>query len=401
MFVFWIALSLLVYLYFGYPILAWTRAKLWPRAHHRGAAEPSVTVIVVAHDEEHRIGSRLDNLLSLDYPRDKLEILLASDGSTDGTVERARQYEEVGVQVRAFPNQRGKPAVLNDVVPSARGEIVVLADARQRFDRDAIRALVANFADPVVGAVGGELMLTPTGGATAGKGACFYWRYEKFIRRSESRTNSTVGATGAIYAIRRTLFAPIPHDTILDDVLIPLGIIRRGYRVCLESAARAYDATPATSHDEFIRKVRTIAGTFQLFARERWLFDPLRNPIWFETMSHKALRLAAPFLQLLLLAANFDLADLLFYRCLLAAQIVFYAAALGGYAHRHTRHRLYVLTVPYALCVLNWAAIVGFVRFLTGQQRVTWEQVASTALASPRTRSLWADLAKGSGRRGW
>ena len=139
MFVFWIALSLLVYLYFGYPILAWTRAKLWPRAHHRGAVEPAVTVIVVAHDEEHRIGSRLDNLLSLDYPREKLEILLASDGSTDGTVERARQYEEVGVQVRAFAKRRGKPAVLNDVVPSARGEIVVLADARQRFDRDAIR----------------------------------------------------------------------------------------------------------------------------------------------------------------------------------------------------------------------------------------------------------------------
>jgi hypothetical protein len=147
--------------------------------------------------------------------------------------------------------------------------------------------------------------------------------------------------------------------------------------------------------------VRTIAGTFQLFARERWLFDPLRNPLWFETMSHKALRLAAPFLQLLLFAASFGLADLWFYRWLLAAQIVFYAAALGGHAHRHSRHRLYVLTVPYALCVLNWAAIVGFVRFLTGQQRVTWEQVASNALASPRTRSLWADSAKGSARRGW
>jgi cellulose synthase/poly-beta-1,6-N-acetylglucosamine synthase-like glycosyltransferase len=342
----------------------------------------------VAHDEEHRIGSRLDNLLSLEYPRDKLEVVLASDGSTDGTVERARQYEAAGVQVRAFAKRRGKPAVLNDVVPAARGEIVVLADARQRFDGDAIRALVANFADPAVGAVGGELMLAPTGGATIGKGACFYWRYEKFIRRSESRTGSTVGATGAIYAIRRSLFAPIPHDTILDDVLIPLGIVRQGYRVCLESAARAYDATPATSHDEFIRKVRTIAGTFQLFARERWLFDPLRNPLWFETMSHKALRLAAPFLQLLLFAANFGLADLWFYRGLLAAQIVFYAAALGGHALRHARHRLYVLTVPYALCVLNWAAIVGFVRFLSGQQRVTWEQVVGGSGEAVRSKGM-------------
>ena len=146
--------------------------------------------------------------------------------------------------------------------------------------------------------------------------------------------------------------------------------------MCLESAARAYDATPATSHDEFIRKVRTIAGTFQLFARERWLFDPFRNPLWFETMSHKALRLAAPFLQLLLLTANLGLAHLFVYRCLLDAQIIFYTAALGGYVHRHMRHRFYVLTVPYAVCLLNWATIVGFVRFLTGQQRVTWERVS-------------------------
>jgi cellulose synthase/poly-beta-1,6-N-acetylglucosamine synthase-like glycosyltransferase len=297
-------------------------------------------------------------------------------------------------------HRRGKAAVLNDVIPTARGEIVVLGDARQLFDRDAIRALVANFADPVVGAVSGELMLTPTRGATVGQGACFYWRYEKFIRRSESRTSSTVGATGAIYAIRRTLFAPIPQDTVLDDVLIPLGIIRRGYRVCLESSARAYDATPATNHAEFIRKVRTIAGTFQLFARERWLFDPFRNPLWFETMSHKGLRLAAPFLQLLLLTANLGIADQFVYRCLLDAQIAFYTAALGGYAHRHMRHRFYVLTVPYAVCVLNWATIVGFVRFLTGQQRVTWERVVSTARANRRAHSSWAAPAKGSGRRG-
>ena len=401
MFLFWMALSLLVYLYFGYPILAWTRAKLWPRAHHRGAAEPTVTVIVVAHDEEHRIGSRLDNLLSLDYPREKLEILLASDGSTDGTVERARQYGASRRPGSSIREAAGKPAVLNDVVPSARGEIVVLADARQRFERDAIRALVANFADPLVGAVGGELMLTPTPEAPRSERA----------RASTGVTRSSSGEAkpDQLDCRRDRRDLRDPADTVRADSR------RHDSRRCADSARDHPARLPrvpgvrgaklrrdtATSHDEFIRKVRTIAGTHQLFARERWLFDPLRNPLWFETMSHKALRLAAPFLQLLLFAANFGLADLLFYRWLLAAQIVFYAAALGGHAHRHTRHRLYVLTVPYALCVLNWAAIVGFVRFLTGQQRVTWEQVASTALASPRTRSLWADSAKGSARRGW
>jgi poly-beta-1,6-N-acetyl-D-glucosamine synthase len=278
--------------------------------------------------------------------------------------------------------------VLNDVISSTRGEIVVLADARQRFDPGAVRALVRNFDDPRVGAVSGELVLTPAGdGATLGRGACFYWRYETFIRRSESRVNSTVGATGAIYAIRRTLFEPIPPDTILDDVLIPLRIVRRGYRVKLESAALAYDATPSTERDEFIRKVRTIAGTFQLFARERWLFSPLRNRLWFETMSHKALRLTVPVLQLVLLVANIGLAHLIVYRCLLAAHMVFYAAALGGYAHRHRRHRLYVLTVPYIMCLLAWATIIGLVRFLSGHQQVTWERAPARAQPEPTAAS--------------
>ena len=159
--------------------------------------------------------------------------------------------------------------------------------------------------------------------------------------------------------------------------MIPLQVVRAGYRVRLESTARAYDEAPATEHDEFVRKVRTIAGTFQLFSRERWLFNPLRNRLWFETLSHKGLRLAAPVLQLVLLATNISLADRSRYRFVLAAQIMFYLAALVGYAHRHTRHRFYVLTLPYTVCLLNWATIVGFVRFATGQQRVTWERAAS------------------------
>src|SRR5712692_3099852 len=251
---FWTALLLLGYLYIGYPIAAWLRALLCPRSHARAAAEPFVTVMVVAYNEEDRIDARLENLLALDYPRDRLEIVLASDGSTDETVDRACRYEDAGVRVRAFAERRGKAAVLNDLVPSARGQIVVLADARQRFEPGAVRALVANFADLTVGAVSGELMLTPTrAGAAVGEGACFYWRYEKFIRRSESRATSTVGATGAIYAIRRTLFEPIPEDTILDDVLIPLRMIRRGYRTLLEPDARAYDLPPTTARQEFTR----------------------------------------------------------------------------------------------------------------------------------------------------
>src|SRR6516225_2877581 len=251
---FWIAFALLLYLYVGYPALAWVRAQCCPRPRPRRLppADYAVTVIVVAHNEEDRIRPRLDNLLALDYPKDKLEILLASDGSTDGTVARACEYNEADVRIRPFAARRGKAAVLNEVIPSARGEIVVLADARQRFEPGALRALVRNFGDPQVGAVSGTLTLTPSAdGATVGKGTCFYWRYESFIRRCESRAGSTVGATGAIYAIRRDLFEPMPPDTILDDVLIPLRIVRRGYRVQLEPAARAHDAATTTEHGEF------------------------------------------------------------------------------------------------------------------------------------------------------
>ena len=378
---FWVSLFLLAYVYVGYPLVAWLRARLRPQHHVSAPYEPMVTVVVVAHNEADRIAARLENLLALDYPREKLEIRLASDGSTDGTVARARAYESSGVVVRAFHRRRGKSAVVNDVVPAARGEIVVMADARQRFDPGAVRALVANFADPRVGAVSGELMIdADASGAAVGKGVGLYWHYEKFIRRAESRANSTVGATGAIYAVRRDLFETIPEDTLLDDVLIPLRIVKSGYRVLFEPAARAYDTASTAAKQEFVRKVRTIAGTFQLFAREGWLFDPRRNPVWFETFSHKGLRLLMPALQALALAANASLIAEPIYAGLFACQMMFYVAALGGC--RRTRRPGFVVTVPYTVCLLSWATIVGFVQCATRRQKATWERIDVPSLKS-------------------
>jgi biofilm PGA synthesis N-glycosyltransferase PgaC len=372
---FWTSVLLLAYTYVGYPALAWARAALRPRLPRTRAIEPTVTLIVVAHNEAARIAGRIENFLDLDYPRGRLEIILGSDGSTDGTAERAEAYRRDGVSVVAFASRRGKPAVLNDLVPKARGEIVVLADARQRFDRDALRALVGPFADSRVGAVSGELVLTPRDdGSVAGSGVGFYWRYEKFIRRHESRAESTPGATGAIYAIRRELFAAIPEDTILDDVLIPLRIARRGYRVLLEPRARAYDRVAATGEEEFTRKVRTMAGKFQLFARNRWLLSPFHNPLWLQTVSRITLRLVAPLLLAAAFATDLALADQSFYAAILALQLLFYGAAIGGYLLRHTRRWVPFLTLPYLVCLLNWAIVVGLARFVSGRQRVTWDR---------------------------
>jgi cellulose synthase/poly-beta-1,6-N-acetylglucosamine synthase-like glycosyltransferase len=305
-----------------------------------------------------------------------LQVVIASDGSTDDTVAIARQFEP-SVRVVACERRRGKAAVLNDVVPLARGDLVVLSDARQIFEPHALRALVAPFADEHIGAVSGELILGPATTLEAADAAGVYWTYEKRIRRWESRVDSTMGVTGAIYAIRRRLFEPIPPDTILDDVLIPARAIRRGYRVLFEPAAIAYDRLVASPHDEFVRKVRTIAGTFQFFTRERWTLSPIRNRIWIQTISHKLLRLALPIAYAALLVSNMVLARTSpLFRWTLGLQLVFYGAAVLA-TSPNVRSHIRAVAIPHMLVLLSWATIVAFVRFATGRQTVTWQRSPS------------------------
>ena len=282
--------------------------------------------------------------------------------------------------MRAFREHRGKPALVNALVPVVHGEIVMFADARQRFEPRTVRELVANFADPRVGAASGELVLTAADGTTAaGQGTAFYWRYEKFIRSTEGRVDSTIGATGAIYAIRRSLFEPIPDDTLLDDVLIPLRIVRRGYRVVFEPEARAHDCASATARQEFVRKTRTIAGMFQLLAREGWLLESVPQPA---LVRNRVTQGAAPG------AADaprgvagrehharrFRILRIDARRC----RRCFYTAAIVGSTQR-SRRRSIVFTAPCAMCLLLWATVVGFFRFITHRQQVTWERVPAPA----------------------
>ena len=375
---FWTSILILAYTYLGYPALIWLWAKLRPRPLCTGRLEPKVTVLVVAYNEGRRIVERLENLLTLDYPKELLEVILASDGSTDDTVERARAFRQAGVTIAVFRTRRGKPAVLDEMIPKAQGEIVVLADARQRFDRDVLRVLVSSFADPRVGAVSGELILTPNvAGTSAGQGVGFYWRYEKFVRRHESRVDSTVGMTGAIYAIRRNLFEPIPRDTLIDDVLIPMRIVSRGYRVLFESRAHAYDRVAATPGEEFTLKVRTMAGNFQLLTRESWLLNPFQNRLWLQVLSHKGLRLLSPVFFLTAFGVNLLAVTSPLYTWTFGGQLLFYAAALGGCLLRNSSKRLRFLSVPYVICLFQWASIVAFFRFVTGRQSVRWDGASS------------------------
>jgi len=372
--IFWSSVLLLGYANVGYPVLLSGWARLRTRPIRKGSRKPTVTVVIAAHNEARLIEARLANLLSSDYPQDRLNILLGLDGCTDATADRARAIGAAAVSVIEFEERRGKPSVLNALLPLATGEGVVFSDARQRYSAEAIGALVAPFADPLVGAVTGDLILTEGCGRPLERGLGLYWRCEKSIRRNESRVGSVVGVTGAIYAIRRELFEALPEDTILDDVLVPMRIARRGYRVVFEPLARAYDGAPSSLKGEFARKVRTISGNFQLFARETWLLGP-RNPLLLQTVSHKALRLLTPALLLLAFATNLLLLDRPLFQFLLLAQFAFYLVASFGHALRNLR--IPGLAVPYVVCMLASATTMAFVRHLSGQQTVIWSKEKS------------------------
>ncbi len=373
--IFWFSAFMLFYVFIGYPVLI----LLWSRLRGNPARsedfEPSISVLIVARNEQRTICDKLNSLLAMDYPFYKVEIVVVSDASTDHTDTIVSEFTTHGVVFKKSVSQRGKPANLNECIPALHGDIVILMDARQQVEPGFARALVRNFSDPKVGAVSGELMLVPSvtesNGVVSGVG--FYWRYEKFLRRTESNIDSSVGATGALYAIRRQLYQPIASDTLLDDLLIPMNIVRQGYRVIFEPGAIARDTAAVSASSEFRRKVRTIAGNFQLFSRETWLLNPVKNRVWIQTVSHKFFRLTAPLFLTSLIVSNFFLSGNLFYQIILITQLLFYCAALGGFLSGSRWQSYRAFTIPYAFCVLNWATVIGFFRFLFKQQKVMWK----------------------------
>ena len=375
---FWVSLGLIGYIFVGYPALLALWGAVRPRRWRQQPCEPNISIVFSAYNEAASIVAKIENLLALDYPAERVEILVGSDGSTDGTAEQLLTVCDQRLRVFIFSQRRGKPVVLNTLVPQAHGDIVVLCDVRQKFEAGVLRAFARSFADPHVGAVTGKMILTTEGGTAVSGGSGFYWRYETFIRSRESVIDSTIAATGAIYAIRKTLFEPIPADTILDDVLIPLRIVRRGYRVIVESEARAFDSASAHAQQEFTRKVRTLAGNFQLFVRERWLFNPLRNRLWWQTLSHKALRLLIAPLQITIAVANVMLLGASpLYKIIMLAQILFYAGAIAGWVLPRDWKKPFVITFPFFFCLLSWATVLAFLRSVTGRQPVTWQKATA------------------------
>ncbi len=371
--VFWLAAGLIVYSYFGYPAWLWLRARLYPWPVLRAEQEPRVSIVMVVRNEELWIDRKLRNLLELDYRSELLEIVVVSDGSTDRTEMLLRGYAD-DLRVRSLMNQlpRGKAAGLNDAIARAKGEIVVLTDARQKIERRAIRVLMENFADPAVGCASGALMLGDPEAGEAAKGLGLYWTIEKKIRELESHSGSVVGATGAFYAVRRKLLSQIPEGTILDDVYIPMQVVRQGMRVVFDDRAQAWDVPDSGGGWEFARKVRTLSGNYQLVQLAPWILS-WRNPLLGRFVSHKLLRLAVPFALAAMLIASIMLTSVL-YRVALIVQLLFYGlglVALVRLPKLGTFGR--VADAAGTFVLLNTAALLAFVNFVSGR-KTAWSR---------------------------
>lgn len=363
--VFWVSLAGLFYTFAGYPLLMAILARCTGRrsapASDSRPAQPTVTVVLVARNEENRIARRIENLLSGSYPGDKLDILLVIDGSTDATARIASEYSDPRVRVLEVGERSGKASCLSRAAAAQKGEVVVFADARQRFAEDTIPRLVSWFADPKIGAVSGNLSIEKSG-SSVGKGVDAYWKLERAIREWESRFDSSIGCTGAVYAVRGALFSGIPGDTILDDVVIPMLITLRRYRVIFDRQAEAFDPQTLEPEKERIRKRRTLAGNLQmLFRYPEWLL-PWRNRLWWQLISHKYLRLAAPLLLVAMFFSNFLAAHDWPYIILFVGQTLFVGLAILGLAMPGMRKAW--LSIPSGFIFLNWMVVEAAWQFL-------------------------------------
>lgn len=383
-FVFFLCLFLLVYVYALYPVVVFALASM-VRArrdfrHKRTGAErlagfdekqalPSVSVVISVYNEERVIEERIKNCLSVDYPRDKMEIIIASDGSTDRTNDIVKAYSEAGVRLLAFDKRHGKSFALNRAIPQANGEILLLTDSNTMYEKDAVLKLVRHFRDPNVGGVCGELRVKPFDNATVEES--IYWKFENFLKSMESPLNMTLGANGGVYAIRKDAFRPIPDGTIIDDFIIFLNVRKSRYRTVFDPEAVAFERSAPSLKDEYWRKVRIGAGDFQAIRLAGSFLNPKSGAVSFSFWSHKVLRWLVPFFLIGFLVCNIALVrENTFFMICVILQLLFYALFVVGVFYRNPVY----FKVPYYFVSMNMALLHGFIRYVFGRQKGTWER---------------------------
>ena len=377
-FVFWMSFCTICYVYFGYPVVLFFWSKLSrPILIKDEITQPTVTLLVCAYNEQEIIEEKIENSFELDYPVEKINIVIASDGSTDQTAYIINKYQDERLIFFNYDQRRGKIGAIINTIPKVTSEIIVFSDANAIYARDAIKKLIRNFADPCVGAVSGDVSLKNIK-TSFGTSESAYYVYERWIQQAESKIGSLIGADGAMYAIRRDLFIPPFAKTILDDFVISMNVALQNYRVVYEPEAKGYEMNTISYKSEFLRKSRIIAGAVQSILFCEGLPSYKHPRILFCYVSHKLLRWMVPCLLILCFASNL----LLFvgsagrgFGVSLALQCVFYLFALLGYWGRRTLHGQ-ILTVPFYFCLVNGAAFYGLYKGFLNKQKVTWEVFA-------------------------
>jgi cellulose synthase/poly-beta-1,6-N-acetylglucosamine synthase-like glycosyltransferase len=382
--IFWSCAAGILYAYVGYPLLVWVLSRWFGRGNQAPDTNeeslPSVSLLIAAYNEEAVIEGRILNALAMDYPAEKLEIVVASDGSSDGTSEIVQRYAGRGVRLLPFTPRRGKASALNAAFPELRGEIVLMSDANTQNDRLAARRIVRWFQDPGVGVVCGRLVLTdPETGRNADS---LYWKYETFLKKCEGRLKALLGANGGIYAIRRSLFLPIPNHTIVDDFVIPLRAkLQTGCDILYDWEAVAREETPPSVGSEFHRRSRIGAGGFQSIGMLWPLLLPWQGWVAFTFFSHKILRWLCPFFMLGLMSSSAFLWDSSFYRSAFFGQFAFYLLSLLAGLVPGQARALKPLRITTMFTGMNAALLVGFWRWLWGSQKGVWKRTTRLAKA--------------------
>jgi cellulose synthase/poly-beta-1,6-N-acetylglucosamine synthase-like glycosyltransferase len=373
---FGLSAAALFYTYAGYPLLLAFVSALRPRAVRRGEFEPTVSIIITAYNEERGLAAKLENTLALDYPRELLEIIVASDCSDDRTDEIARSFAHRGVRLHRQSQRLGKTAAQNAAVEQAQGEIILFSDATSLYQPDAVRAMMPSFADATVGCVAGRLEYVDGSGSRVGRGARSYWSYETFLKRHESRVGSLIGASGCLYSVRRSAYVPLYHEAC-SDFIIATKMVEQGLRAVYEPNAVCFEETNRQSDKELRMRVRIIAQTFTDLWRHRSLLNPVRGGFYgVQLLSHKVMRYLVPFFLMGLFASSAVLASgSLFYRLMFAVQLACYACPAFAWMLDRVGIQSRLLALPQYFLLANLASLIACYQFVRGERYASWEPI--------------------------
>lgn len=376
--VFWLSMSALFYTYAGYPLLLLLVSRVRPRSVHRTKFTPSVSVIITAYNEERALAAKLENTLLLEYPRDRFEILVASDCSTDRTNQITREFAARGVRLHIQPQRLGKTAAQNAAVEQSHGEILLFSDATSLYQPNVLRAILPSFADLTVGCVAGRLAYVDPSDSSVGQGARTYWDYERFLKHHESRAGSLIGASGCLYAVRRSAYIPL-YPEACSDFIIATKMVEQGLRAVYEPSAICTEETNRRVGNEMSMRVRVIAQTFTDLWRHRAMLNPLKSGFYaIQLLSHKVMRYMVPFFLIAVLVASVALVAAsasLIYSGVLVAQLAFYLAAFSAWALERAGARSRLFALPQYFVLANLASLLACYQFIRGERYARWEPI--------------------------